>query len=89
VTVARVKLDRPAEAIMCDFERRMGELRRVVQCLTVAGGIDDTMLVRSKDVAHYQEFVHQMLATAPGIRSYTSEVVLEVANAPPKSQWDP
>ena len=76
--MVRIKLDRPAEATMRDFERQMAELPRVAQCLTVAGDIDYIILVRSKDVAHYQDFARQMLATAPGIRSYTSEVILEV-----------
>jgi Lrp/AsnC family transcriptional regulator, leucine-responsive regulatory protein len=79
LTVVRIKLDRPQEAIMREFERRMRELPRVAQCVTVAGDIDYIILVRSKDVAHYQDFARQILATAPGIRSYTSEVVLEVA----------
>jgi Lrp/AsnC family leucine-responsive transcriptional regulator len=63
---------------MRDFERRMRELPRVAQCLTVAGDIDYVVLVRSKDVADYQDFARQVLATAPGIRSYTSEIVLDV-----------
>jgi Lrp/AsnC family leucine-responsive transcriptional regulator len=78
LTVARIKLDRPREKAMRDFERRMRELPRVAQCLTVAGDIDYVVLVRSKDVAHYQDFARHVLATAPGIRSYTSEIVLEV-----------
>jgi Lrp/AsnC family leucine-responsive transcriptional regulator len=78
LTVVRIKLDRPQEPMMREFERRMRELPRVAQCLTVAGDIDYIILVRSKDVAHYQDFARQILATAPGIRSYTSEVVLEV-----------
>jgi Lrp/AsnC family leucine-responsive transcriptional regulator len=78
LTVVRIKLDRPQEAMMREFERRMRELPRVAQCLTVAGDIDYIILVRSRDVAHYQDFARQILATAPGIRSYTSEVVLEV-----------
>jgi Lrp/AsnC family transcriptional regulator, leucine-responsive regulatory protein len=78
LTVVRIKLDRPQETVMRDFERRMRELPRVAQCLTVAGDIDYIILVRSKDVAHYQDFARQILATASGIRSYTSEVVLEV-----------
>jgi Lrp/AsnC family leucine-responsive transcriptional regulator len=78
LTVVRIKLDRPTEAAMQDFERRMRELPRVVHCLTVAGDIDYVVLVRSRDVAHYQDFARQMLATAPGIRAYTSEIVLAV-----------
>jgi Lrp/AsnC family leucine-responsive transcriptional regulator len=78
LTVARIKLERPREKAMRGFERRMRELPRVAQCLTVAGDIDYVVLVRSKDVAHYQEFARHVLATAPGIRSYTSEIVLEV-----------
>jgi Lrp/AsnC family leucine-responsive transcriptional regulator len=78
LTIARIKLDRPTEETMRDFKRRMSEQPRVVQCLTVAGDIDYVVLVRSRDVAHYQDFARQMLATAPGIRAYTSEIVLEV-----------
>jgi len=78
LTVVRIKLDRPREKAMRDLERRMRELPRVAQCLTVAGDIDYVVLVRSRDVADYQEFARHVLATAPGIRSYTSEIVLEV-----------
>lgn len=78
LTVVRIKLDRPREKAMRDFERRMRELPRVAQCLTVAGDIDYVLFVRSRDVAHYQDFAREVLATAPGIRSYTSEIVLAV-----------
>jgi Lrp/AsnC family transcriptional regulator, leucine-responsive regulatory protein len=78
LTVVRIKLDRPREKPMRDFEQRMRELPRVAQCLTVAGDIDYVLLVRSKDVAHYQAFARHVLATAPGIRAYTSEIVLDV-----------
>ena len=78
LTVARVKLDHPTEETMGAFEARMAALPRVSQCLTVAGDIDYILMIRSRDVAHYQEFARRMLATAPGIRSYTSEVVLAV-----------
>ena len=78
LTVVRVKLDRPTEEAMRAFEARMAALPRVVQCLTVAGDIDYILLVRSRDVAHYQDFARRVLATTPGIRSYTSEIVLAV-----------
>jgi DNA-binding Lrp family transcriptional regulator len=78
LTVVRIKLDRPREKAMRAFEQRMRELPRVAQCMTVAGDIDYVLLVRSSDVAHYQDFARQVLATAPGIRSYASDIVLEV-----------
>lgn len=78
LTVARVKLNRPTEKSMREFEQRMGALPRVAQCLTVSGDIDYVVTIRSRDVAHYQEFARQVLATAPAIRSYTSEIVLAV-----------
>lgn len=78
LTVARIKLERPREKTMQDFERQMRALPRVAQCLTVAGDIDYIVLVRSRDVAHYQDFARHVLATAPGIRAYTSEIVLDV-----------
>ena len=39
------------------------------------------LLVRSRDVAQYQEFARRMVRTAPGVRSYTSEIVLTVSKA--------
>ena len=78
LTVARVKLDQPTEQTMKAFEARMADLPRVALCLTVAGDIDYVLMIRSRDVAHYQEFARRMLASAPGIRSYTSEIVLAV-----------
>jgi Lrp/AsnC family leucine-responsive transcriptional regulator len=78
LTVARIKLERPREKTMQDFERQMRALPRVAQCLTVAGDIDYIVLVRSRDVAHYQDFARHVLATAPGIRAYTSEIVLDI-----------
>jgi Lrp/AsnC family transcriptional regulator, leucine-responsive regulatory protein len=78
LTVVRIKLERPREKTMRGFEAKMRELPRVAQCFTVAGDIDYIILVRSRDVAHYQDFARHFLATAPGIRSYTSEIVLEV-----------
>jgi Lrp/AsnC family transcriptional regulator, leucine-responsive regulatory protein len=87
LTVVRIKLDRPQETVMRDFERRMRELPRVAQCLTVAGDIDYIILVRSKDVAHYQDFARQILATAPGIRSTPAKWSSRSGNGPPKSRW--
>jgi DNA-binding Lrp family transcriptional regulator len=78
LTVVRIKLDRPREKAMRAFEQRMREVPRVAQCMTLAGDIDYVLLVRSRDVAHYQDFARQVLATAPGIRSYASDIVLEV-----------
>lgn len=78
LTVARVKLDRPTEEAMRAFEERMSALPRVTHCFTVAGDIDYVVMIRSRDVAQYQEFARQVLASAPSIRSYTSEIVLAV-----------
>jgi Lrp/AsnC family leucine-responsive transcriptional regulator len=79
LTVARIKLNRPSEKSMRELEDRMRREPRVAQCLTLAGDIDYVVVIRSRDVAHYQEFARRVLATAPGIRSYTSEIVLAVS----------
>ena len=81
LTVVRLKLDGPSDEVMHEFEARMAASPRVTQCLLVAGEIDYILLIRSRDVAHYQEFARRMLRTAPGIRSYTSEIVLSVSKA--------
>jgi Lrp/AsnC family leucine-responsive transcriptional regulator len=76
LTVVRVKLDRPTEVNMSAFEAHVLALPQVTHCMTVSGDSDYVLLVRSRDVAHYQDFARRMLATAPGIRAYTSEIVL-------------
>ena len=78
LTVVRLKLDAPADEIMQAFEAQMAASPRVMQCLLVAGDIDYILLVRSRDVAHYQEFARRMLRSAPGVRSYASDIVLTV-----------
>jgi Lrp/AsnC family transcriptional regulator, leucine-responsive regulatory protein len=78
LTIVRVKLERPTEANMAAFEAHVAAAPAVTQCLTVSGDIDYVLLVRARDVADYQDFARRMLATAPGIRAYTSEIVLAV-----------
>ena len=80
LTVVRLKLDGPLDEAKNVFENRIAGSPRVMQCLLVAGEIDYILLVRSRDVAHYQDFARRMLRAAP-IRSYTSEIVLEVNKA--------
>ena len=89
LTVARVKLELPNEAANHAFEAYMAELPRVVQCMTVAGDFDYILLIRSRDVGHYQDFARRVLKVAPGIRSYTSEIVLQVHKATTALPIDP
>lgn len=81
LAVARIKLNRPTDKAMRDFEQRMRVEPRVTHCLTVAGDIDYIVMIRSRDVADYQEFARKTLAAQPAIRSYTSEIVLAVGKA--------
>lgn len=81
LTVARVKMEHPTEAVTAAFEAKMATLPRVVQCMTVAGDYDYVLMIRSRDVAHYQDFARRVLKLAPGIRSYVSEIVLQVHKA--------
>ncbi|GJD58230.1 Lrp/AsnC family transcriptional regulator [Methylobacterium dankookense] len=89
ITVARVKLELANESANHAFEARMAELPRVVQCMTVAGDYDYVLLIRSRDVGHYQDFARRVLKLAPGIRSYTSEIVLQVHKATTELPIDP
>lgn len=89
LTVVRVKLDRPTPRTMAAFEARMASLPRVTQCLTVAGDYDYILMVRSRSVADYQDFARGILAVAPGIRSYTSEIVLAVNKTTTELPVDP
>lgn len=81
LVVIRVKLELPIEQAAQSFEARMAAHPRVLQCMMVAGDFDYILLVRSRDVGHYQEFARGVLATTVGIRSYTSEIVLAVTKA--------
>jgi Lrp/AsnC family transcriptional regulator, leucine-responsive regulatory protein len=79
LTVIRVKLELHVRNAAEKFEKLMASQPRVLQCLMVAGDFDYVLLVRSRDVNHYQEFAREVLAIAPGIRSYASEIVLSVS----------
>lgn len=78
LTVIRVKLELHVKHAATSFENLMAAQPRVQQCMMVAGEFDYILLVRSRDVGHYQEFAREVLATARGIRSYASEIVLAV-----------
>jgi Lrp/AsnC family transcriptional regulator, leucine-responsive regulatory protein len=78
LVLARVKLERPREEMMEQFERKMIALPQVIQCLTVAGDIDYIIVVRARSIEDYQAFSRTVFATDPSIRSYTSEIVLDV-----------
>src|SRR5262249_20637297 len=47
LTVVRLKLDGPTEAMMHTFETRMMASPRVIQCMLIAGDTDYILLVRS------------------------------------------
>lgn len=89
LTVVRLKLDGPTEAMMHTFETRMMASPRVMQCMLIAGDTDYILLVRSRDVAHYQEFARRMLKVAPGVRAYTSEIVLALTKSTTELPVDP
>lgn len=81
LTIIRVKLELPIVEAARSLEATMIANPRVVQCMMVAGDFDYLLLVRSRDVVHYQEFARGVIAVAPGIRSYASEIVLAVTKA--------
>lgn len=81
LTVIRVKLELHVKNAATRFEKLMAGEPRVQQCMMVAGEFDYILLVRSRDVGHYQEFARDVLASAPGIRSYASEIVLSVTKS--------
>lgn len=81
LTVIRVKLELHVKNAANAFETSMAANPRVLQCMMVAGDFDYILLVRSRDVGHYQEFARDVLAAIPGIRSYASEIVLAVNKA--------
>jgi len=89
LTVVRLKLDGPTESMMHTFETRMLASPRVMQCMLTAGDTDYIILVRSRDVAQYQEFARRMLKVAPGVRAYTSEIVLSVTKSTTELPIDP
>jgi Lrp/AsnC family transcriptional regulator, leucine-responsive regulatory protein len=88
LTVIRVKLELHVKNAANRFEALMAEQPRVMQCMVVAGDFDYILLVRSKDVNHYQAFAREVLAAAPGIRSYASEIVLAVTKSTTEIPFD-
>jgi Lrp/AsnC family transcriptional regulator len=58
------------------FKQHVKELREVLECYILLGGIDVLVKVVVPDIKYYERFFFQRLSALPAVREITSSVVL-------------
>lgn len=78
-----IKLQRRDRETITKFEERIRQQPEVPVCNLVTGAFDYILEVRSKGMADYNDFLHNVLAELPGVFGIeTSVVISPVKNEP-------
>ncbi|MCR4612461.1 MAG: Lrp/AsnC family transcriptional regulator [Bacteroidaceae bacterium] len=72
----KVKLLQMNRELHDDFARRIQRLPEVTECFNTSGSYDYLLKVRTRDMAHYQQFIMQHLGNIPNIASIESTFVM-------------
>jgi len=69
------------------FEERLQQAPEVAFCYATGGGVDYMVMIRARDIDHYQRFIDQLLLEDLGIERYftyivTKTVKTDVTGAP-------
>lgn len=59
------------------FKQRVVSFPEVIQCFVLMGDIDFILLVATRTIAEYNDFVQKKLAQVAGVQSIDSRIVLE------------
>jgi Lrp/AsnC family transcriptional regulator len=59
------------------FKQRVVSFPEVIQCFVLMGDIDFILLVATRTIEDYNNFVQKKLAQVPGVQSIDSRIVLE------------
>ncbi|MEI8297113.1 MAG: Lrp/AsnC family transcriptional regulator [Pseudomonadota bacterium] len=59
------------------FKQKVVSYPEVVQCFMVIGDIDFILLVATRTIDDYNEFIQKRLSQVPGVQSIESRIVLE------------
>jgi Lrp/AsnC family transcriptional regulator len=61
------------------FKQKVVSFPEVVQCLMVIGDFDFILLVATRTINDYNEFIQKRLSQVPGVQAIESRIVLEEA----------
>ncbi|HXQ63350.1 MAG TPA: Lrp/AsnC family transcriptional regulator [Steroidobacteraceae bacterium] len=61
------------------FKQKVVSFPEVVQCFMVLGDFDFILLVATRTINHYNEFIQKRLSQVPGVQAIESRIVLEEA----------
>ena len=73
--IAMVSFAQESLEIYAEFRRRMSASPEVLQCYSVAGGVDFIVIVAAKSPPDYERWAETMLMADSNIRRYDSHVV--------------
>ncbi|MFO1426236.1 MAG: Lrp/AsnC family transcriptional regulator [Steroidobacteraceae bacterium] len=72
-----VKLTSNGWQTLPKFKQRVVSFPEVIQCFVLMGDIDFILLVATRTIEDYNNFVQKKLAQVPGVQSIDSRIVLE------------
>jgi Lrp/AsnC family transcriptional regulator, leucine-responsive regulatory protein len=71
-----ITLKSHAKDILDVFERQIIELPEVIHCFHIAGNVDYQLLIETKDVNTYSQFLKDKLAAIPNIANVQSSIIM-------------
>ncbi|MBV8617292.1 MAG: Lrp/AsnC family transcriptional regulator [Curvibacter sp.] len=77
LVVVEVNLSQHVEQVVQQFEREVAVCPYIVRCLSTTGQADYIMTVMARDIAHYEQLLHQTLFKLPGVTHVRSSIVLK------------
>lgn len=71
-----VVLERQAEHLQHEFEKKMEKISEVTQCYMVSGQTDFILVAQVQDMKSYHSFVRRILTNDPNIRNFKSHFAM-------------
>jgi Lrp/AsnC family leucine-responsive transcriptional regulator len=71
-----ITLKSHAKEILDVFEKQIIELPEVIHCFHIAGNVDYQLLIETKDVNTYSQFLKDKLASIPNIANVQSSIIM-------------
>jgi len=81
VSFIEVSLDRTTTEALDRFRQEICLMAEVQECHMVAGGFDYLLKVRTRDMAHYRQFLGEKLSSLSNVSSTHTYVVMEEVKA--------
>jgi Lrp/AsnC family transcriptional regulator len=77
LVLVQIKLTTHGWQSLPKFKQKIVSFPEVIQCFVMMGDIDFVLLVATRTIKDYNDFVQQKLSQIPGVNSVDSRIVLE------------